>query len=132
MVIIKAGKYVRFGFTYDTPTWYQVSEESLQSIQTVSEDADGVFTTNVDPRIVNIFEDYTLQTPGRYAASVAFLFGKVGLLSLDYAYTDYNNIRFRPSGDPRNQELFSTGLTSPANIQSDISTVTASVSFILN
>jgi len=209
--IIKAGKYVRFGFTYDTPTWYQVSEESLQSIQAVSEDADGVFTTNVDPRIVNIFEDYTLQTPGRYAASVAFLFGKVGLLSLDYAYTDYNNIRFRPSGDPffetqnnvignrlngassykiggeyrlnnewslrggyrfqqspfsneqivddangfslgfgynwgfikfdlaydyftqdRNQELFSTGLTSPANIQSDISTVTASVSFILN
>ena len=97
--IIRAGKQLRLGLTYDTPTWYRVNEEVIQRIQTESEDMDGVFTTTVDPGIINVFEDYNLQSPARYAGSVAYLFGKQGFLSFDYAYTDYQNIRFRPSGD---------------------------------
>ena len=107
--IYKAGKYVRLGLTYDSPTIFQIFEESSQRIQTISEDEDGVFNTAVDPNSINIFEDFTLQTPSRLAASAAILFGKRGLLNIDYAYTDYNNIRFRPRSidffDAQNQEI---------------------------
>ena len=91
---------LRVGFTYDSPTWYTISEEGTQNIRTVAEDDEGIFTTTVNPQVVNIFESYDVRTPDKYAGSFAYLFGQKGLISFDYSYTDFTNLSFRPEGDP--------------------------------
>ncbi len=96
----KIQENLRVGFTYDSPTWYTISEEGTQNIRTVAEDDIGEFTTTVNPQVVNIFERYEVKTPDKYTGSVAYLFGKQGLISFDYSYTDFTNLAFRPQGDP--------------------------------
>lgn len=98
--IAKIGKGLRLGVTYDSPTWYTVNEETSQQIRTTSTDNDGTFTTNVNPQVTNIFLDYTLKTPAKYTGSLAYLFGKRGLLSFDYSYRDMTELQFRPTNDP--------------------------------
>ena len=91
---------LRVGFTYDSPTWYTISEEGSQNIRTTAQDDLGEFTTTVNPQVVNVFENYNIKTPEKYAGSLAYLFGKRGLISFDYSYTDFTKLSFRPEGDP--------------------------------
>lgn len=90
--------FFRFGITYDTPTWFTITEETTQRISTVRTEDNQQITTSVRPNIINLYEDYTLRTPGKFTGSVAYLFGSEGLVSIDYSYRDYSNIQFRPSG----------------------------------
>ena len=97
--IHRIGDNLRLGLTYDSPTWLTISEEGSQRIatdRTVSED---VMTTDVNPRVTNVFLDYQLTTPAKYTGSIAYLFGTQGLLSFDYVYTDYSQLTFRPETD---------------------------------
>lgn len=98
--IYKVGEKLRLGFTYDSPTWTTVNEETTQRLSTTAIDDEGVFTVNVNPQVVNVFESYDIKAPGKYTGSVAYLFGKRGLLSFDYSYKDYTNLSFRPDSDP--------------------------------
>lgn len=98
--IAKIGDGLRLGVTYDSPTWYTVSEETSQSVRTTATDDDGTFTTIVDPRVTNIFLDYNIKTPAKYTGSLAYLFGKKGLISFDYSYRDMTELQFRPTNDP--------------------------------
>lgn len=91
---------LRVGFTYDSSTWYTVSEEGFQNVRTVAEDDLGEFTTTVNPQVTNIFQNYQVKTPDKYTTSLAYIFGKQGLISLDYSYTDFTRLSFRPQGDP--------------------------------
>jgi hypothetical protein len=98
--IQKVGDDIRLGFTYDSPTWITISEEGSQRIVTDRVEDENVITADVNPRITNVFQDYQLTTPAKYTGSIAYLFGTQGLLSLDYVYTDYSQISFRPKSDP--------------------------------
>ncbi|QIE59148.1 transporter [Rasiella rasia] len=89
----------RFGLTIDTPTWYEISEETSQYLETQRTVDNQVFTEIVDPRVINVFENYNLRTPGKLTASSAYIFGKKGLISIDYSFKDYSNIEFRPTSD---------------------------------
>ncbi|MEM7086079.1 MAG: transporter [Bacteroidota bacterium] len=91
---------VRLGFTYDTPTWFVISEETTQYLETRRTVDNQSITEIVNPRIINVFADYNLRTPGQYTGSAAYIFGKDGLLSFDYSYKDFSNIEFSPSSDP--------------------------------
>jgi hypothetical protein len=61
----------------------------------------GFFTTPVgDPvlteaysnsDIITIFEPYKLKTPGKWTGSVAYVFNKSGLISIDFGIKDYSN-----------------------------------------
>ncbi|GGG05563.1 transporter [Dokdonia pacifica] len=103
--IAKLHQNVRLGLTYDSPTWYTISEEGTQRVSTVGSDIDGDFTTSINPRVTNIFQDYELRVPGRYSGSLAYLFGKQGLISFDYSYSDFSNLTFRPTNDAFFQDL---------------------------
>ena len=89
----------RLGFTYDTPTWYNISEETTQYIETRRTEENQNVLEIIDPNVINVFADYNLQTPGKITASGAYIFGKSGLLSIDYSFKDYSNIEFRPTND---------------------------------
>ncbi len=100
--IIKVNQHLRLGLTYDSPTWYTIRDETTQYLETFS--IDGITGTPnetfiVDPRVVNIFPDYRLQTPAKLTGSAAIIFGKQGLLSFDYSRKDFSKTKFKPSSD---------------------------------
>lgn len=95
--LAKIGEGLRAGLAYESPTWYNISEETTQYLETVS-DAEG--RAVVDPNVVNIYPEYKLQTPSVYTGSLAYLFGENALLSFDYSYKDYSTTKFRPKDDP--------------------------------
>ncbi|PHS05475.1 MAG: aromatic hydrocarbon degradation protein [Kordia sp.] len=88
----KIGKMLRLGASFHSPTWYVLNDEQSQKINSNLADIDISF---IGENQVTIFEDYKLRTPAKLTGSVAVIFGKHGLLSLDYHYKDYNNIKLR-------------------------------------
>ncbi|MBT0607328.1 OmpP1/FadL family transporter [Aequorivita echinoideorum] len=97
--IAKISDEFRVGLSLDTPTWYQISEETTQYLETQRTKDGQQILEIINPNVINVFEDYTLKTPGKVTASGAYIFGKSGLISFDYSYKDYSQIEFRPSNN---------------------------------
>lgn len=97
--ILKLTQELRAGFTYNSPTWFRIIEETTQNISTFVDDVDGGFIKDVNPNIINLFPEYRLRSPGKISGSLAYVFGDKGLLSFDYSRRDYSNIEFRPEND---------------------------------
>ncbi len=114
--IAKVSDILRLGASYESPTWYYIEEETVQRLETFS-DADG--TAVVNPNIINLFPEYKLRTPETYTGSAALIFGKQGLISLDYSYKDYTSI-----------ELSSDNGVNFAGVNSDIDTALQDVAII--
>jgi len=99
--IFKVTEEFRLGLNYNSPTWYRINEETTQFIQTTGTDPnDAELPFTFDPRIINIYPEYRLQTPGKIGGSLAYVFGDKGLLSFDYSRRDFGNMEFRPTSDP--------------------------------
>jgi len=98
--IAKVTDGLRLGITYDTPIWYDIYEETIQSLETQRTVGNTTLNADIDPRIVNIFYKYELRTPWKISGSAAYIFGKHGLISFDYNYKDYSFSKFSPTNDP--------------------------------
>lgn len=97
--IIKLSDELRFGFSYASPTWLTLREESTQYLSTVNDIDSQSYVVN--PSVINIFPDYNLKTPGKITGSLAYIFGKSGLISFDYSRKNYANTSF----DFRNSQI---------------------------
>ncbi|UOY05442.1 outer membrane protein transport protein [Muricauda sp. SCSIO 64092] len=95
--IAKLNESIRIGGSYQSPTWYRLRDDTAQRINSNLADDDINF---IDFNIVNLFEDYRIQTPGKVTGSAAIVFGKDGLLSFDYGYQDFSQAELRPNSDP--------------------------------
>ncbi|HER41083.1 MAG TPA: transporter, partial [Salinimicrobium catena] len=95
--LTRIGENLRAGFAYETPSWYEISEETTQYLET---DSNELGNAVVDPQVINVYPDYKLQTPAKYTGSLAYLFGDRALLSFDYSYKDHSSMKFKPKGDP--------------------------------
>jgi hypothetical protein len=93
--IVKATESLRIGVAYQSPTWYRLEDEQRQAVISLNNGATTVF----NPGITMIYEPYTIQTPGKWTGSAAYIFGKRGLLSADVSMKDYSNTKFRPQED---------------------------------
>lgn len=103
--IAKFSNNMRLGLSLDTPTWYQISEETSQYLESRRFEDGAHRTSIVNPNVINVYEDYTLRTPGKATVSAAYIFNQNGLLSIDYSYKGYSSIRFSPSSDSYFKEL---------------------------
>jgi hypothetical protein len=98
--IAKITSEVRFGLAYESPTWLHLTEEFSQKLVAVSKNNLGELLPDyVNPNVTNYYEPYKLQTPGKLTGSFAYVFGKTGLLSIDYAIKDYGSTKFKPESD---------------------------------
>ena len=98
--IAKVTNEVRVGLSYESPTWYKFTDELTQGLITVSKNTSGALPTDVvNPNTTNYYAPYKLQTPGKFTGSFAYVFGKSGLLSVDYTLKDYGNTKFKPEND---------------------------------
>ena len=99
--IAKLQNDFRVGLAYQSPTWYELNDELTQSVQTIQSST--AFTddnfTNIDPKVVNVYEPYQLQSPSKITGSLSKIFGKKGLISLDISSKNYNLVSFGPKGD---------------------------------
>lgn len=99
--IAKITEEFRVGLSYNSPTWYRISDETSQYLATTRQEG----TLSISPNVINIFEEYKLQTPGKLTGSLAYVFGKIGLLSVDYAVKDYSSTKFKPTSDSHFSDL---------------------------
>lgn len=104
--IYKATKNLRIGFSYQTPIWFtEINEETnivnndgfLGDTEIITSNN----TTVYDNTTGNYFPvqgfSYKLKTPAKTTASIAYIFGKNGLISADYTISDYQKMKL--SGD---------------------------------
>jgi hypothetical protein len=83
----------RLGFAVHTPTLFNMEREyqvSMNSLYKVEGKDD--FSSDNSP--TDIYE-YTLTTPYRLEFGLAYIFGKAGLISVDYELVGNNSIRIR-------------------------------------
>ncbi|PJJ07155.1 long-subunit fatty acid transport protein [Flavobacterium sp. 1] len=98
--IAKLTNEIRLGFAYESPTWYNLKDEFSQRLSTVITNNANSMPKVVDPLTTNYYAPYDLQTPGSLTGSFSYVFGKTGLISVDYKYKDYSQTQFGPENDP--------------------------------
>ena len=96
--IAKVTESFRLGLAYESNTWYELYDELSQSLYTTTDVIGGQSQYyDINPDVLNVYESYTLQTPGKTTFSAAYVFGKSGLISVDYAIKDYGNTKYKPN-----------------------------------
>ena len=109
--IYKPTNAIRLGLSYQSPTWFT---ELIENTNVINND---VFFGDTEIQVSNddvIYDNtfggnlpiqellYKLRAPAKITASTAFIFGKIGLISLDYSSKNYTNLYL--SGDNFTQE----------------------------
>ena len=97
--IAKLNENVRIGGSYQSPTWYQILDDFSQRADTDFADKNQNIGA-INFGVVNFFDEYTVRTPAKYTGSLAIVFGRQGLISLDYDYQDFSRAELRPNSDP--------------------------------
>lgn len=95
--IAKVNNILRLGGSYQSPTWYRLSDAFAQGINSNYPFKDSGFYFG-DLRDFNLF-DYQIKTPSKLTGSIAAVFATNGLLSFDYSYQDMSNAELRPTSD---------------------------------
>lgn len=88
--IMKVTEQFRAGIAYQSPTWLRLQDEITQRV--ISSVGGTTYVT--DPGSTFTFDYYTIKSPSKYTGSLAYIFGKKGLLSVDYSVKDYSNTRY--------------------------------------
>ena len=89
--IAKITDELRAAISYNSPTWYNVSDETTQFIRTESDEFGSAV---VNPRVLNIFPDYNYRTASKWTGGLSYVFKGKGLISVDYSIQDYSNAKF--------------------------------------
>jgi hypothetical protein len=108
--ILRLTDMIRLGGAVHTPTFYRLTDQYRASM---SSDLNFDEYTSFAQSPRGRFE-YRLVTPLKATAGLGLVFGTAGLLSFDYEYTDYSNMRLRSSSysfaqENRNIETNFTG-----------------------
>ncbi|MDT7827721.1 outer membrane protein transport protein [Pricia sp. S334] len=93
----KLGDFIRLGASYQSPTWYRLTDNLSQRI--ASNYPNRAPEIDRSPFLGTTIFDYQIKTPGKFTGSIAAVFGKNGLLSFDYGYQDYSKAELRPTTD---------------------------------
>ena len=92
-LIYKVNDFIRIGGALHTPTVYTMHDNYYSgvnsSITYLDESTNTPYIGNNKAYSDESFYDYELSTPFKAILSTAFIFQKIGSLSVDYEYTDY-------------------------------------------
>lgn len=90
--IFRIGPNFRFGMYYHSSTYYTLTDNYYNSLSVRFDYGTKTPITDKYPGKGGTFS-YTLRTPQKYSLNGAYLFGKKGLVSMDYELTDYRSAR---------------------------------------
>lgn len=97
-VIYKPIDALRLGASLHTPTFYDLHDQFYNDMYSSTADENGT-QGNFDAHSDYFDYDYKLQTPLKAVFSAAYIIGKQGLLSIDYEWVDYSNMKLSDGGD---------------------------------
>ncbi len=80
---------LRIGVAFHSPTVYKIDEYLYDNMTSSFTDGGKYQSSNEPSRY-----DYTLTTPFRFLAGVAYQYEKLAILSVDYEYVDYRTSKF--------------------------------------
>jgi long-subunit fatty acid transport protein len=99
------GFSIRFGIIGKPTKWLRVGA-SVQSATSLT--LREAWDVNANTTTLNqgfeaynsngLITDYNIRIPARYSGNMAFILGKMGVVSADYEYINYNNIRMDGAG----------------------------------
>jgi len=112
-VISKPSENLRLGLAYQSPVWYSLSEDFLEYDEDVFKN-DVLFTNEYSG--LNAF-DYKLRTPSKLTGSLAYIFNNNGLISVDYAYKNFSNIKLSNDDFIEENNAFDTDLESVGELR---------------
>lgn len=96
--IYTPGDHWRMSLSYDSPTWWQLTEESVESLSSSLLINQGLESYLMDPDVRNYFEPYRLRTPSQWNAGIAYIFGPQGLISASLSHKDFSSGAFNDDG----------------------------------
>lgn len=97
--IVKLTNDFRIGLSYESPTWYRVTDELNQKLSTYSINNPDNIEKPVAYEGTVIYLPYTIKTPSKWTGSLAYIFGNKGLISADVSTRNYANTIFKPEND---------------------------------
>lgn len=110
--IAKITPQFRAALSYQSPTWYNVSYETEQYIETDR----GNTTVVVNPNVLNVFPEYKYRTASVWRGGLSYVFGKKGLLSVDYSIQDFSQIKYTTNPLRSLNQGINQHLTTAANL----------------
>lgn len=111
--ISKPSNNVRFGLAYQSPVWYTLAEDFVEYDVAIYEND---VNTVTDFSGLNGF-DYKLRTPSKLTGSFAYIFEKQGLISVDYIYKNYSNIKLSNANFTEENIAFKNNLKSAGELR---------------
>ena len=117
--IYKASKNFRFGLSYQTPTWFtEVLEESnivnnegyMGDTEIVVSNDNVIYDNTAGGNFPSQKFIYRLKTPSKLTASAALIFGKSGLLSVDYKNKNFTNMNLSDADFSAQNQFFQNEL----------------------
>lgn len=111
--IAKITNELRASLSYDSPIWYNVTDETEQFIRT---DSNEFGPSSVNPNVINIFPDYNFRTASKWTAGLSYVFKKSGLISIDYSLQDHSHSKFRTNAIQFLNTGIEQNLTTAANL----------------
>lgn len=123
--IYKATKKLRLGLSYQTPIWFTEIDEETNIIDNDGFFGDTEIQITGDNTAGGYFPtqgfSYKLRTPAKTTASLAYIFGSNGLISIDYSYKNYTKMKFSDIGFTAENQFFENDLknTHTVNIGSE-------------
>ncbi len=97
-VIVRPTDFLRVGFSYHTPTFYNMSDDYYAALAYSSFDA-GNHNAPINGIAYTPNEGgggkYKIQTPAAYTFGIAGIIGKKGIISFDYQYQDYTTMKLK-------------------------------------
>ncbi len=93
--IFRATDMIRLGAAVHTPTFYNLEDSWRTHMK-----SDLASFGRRDKRSPRQLFEYELNTPLRMIGSLGLVFGTAGLVSIDYEYADFTQMRLRSSSDP--------------------------------
>ena len=122
--IYKVNNHFRLGLSYQTPTWFSeileysniVNNDGFFGDAEIAVSNDNVVYSNTangffPPQSII----YRLRTPSRVTASTAFIFGKMGLISLDYSNMNYKKTKLSGANFIQENQAFQNDFVNTHN-----------------
>lgn len=99
--IYKVTESLRAGLAYESPTWMSLRNEVTQRIGSYCPECEANNSASnfiFDPGMTFVYDRYTIKNPAKWTGSLAYVFGKSGLISVDYSLKDYSNTEYKSHG----------------------------------
>lgn len=93
-LLYRPADWVRLGGAIHTPTFYSLHENYSRYMISDFDNNDW----DSEERLKGEF-DYELMTPMRALGDIAFIFGKIGMITAEYEYVDYSTAKLNDEND---------------------------------